>query len=277
MEEAWKTLRSEGLTDGIETHIHKQSEGSVTGVTHIRTAHYVVCRVEMVDGSIKVVRVGVNTGEPQELKNTALGGTSTFRPEGQWRENGISSALHELGAPTTKGTITEDHLYEMLWLPYLEDSKEPATAKQWHSALSRVHSADLGSELPVFTNRVKSLERVERADSAEKARSLAMEYDEAMLELFEVTSRWSLVHGDAHAGNILMNNGELVLIDFDTACWAPTVWDVTHLLNRAGRDGNTGYSVGELLNLFEFSMSEVLAATKLRRIAGEIARLVPRS
>ena len=63
-----------------------------------------------------------------------------------------------------------------------------------------------------------------------------------------------------------------MLYDFDTSCWAPSVCDLTHLLNRAGTGQNTGYTVAELLDLFPFTDTEVAAAMALRRTAAAVAK-----
>jgi hypothetical protein len=53
---------------------------------------------------------------------------------------------------------------------------------------------------------------------------------------------------------------------------APSVWDLNHLLNRAGTGENTGYTAAELAGLFPFTAEEVHAALELRKIDAEIAR-----
>lgn len=68
------------------------------------------------------------------------------------------------------------------------------------------------------------------------------------------------------------SRGAAVLYDLDTACWAPSVWDLTHLLNRAGTGQNTGYTAAELLDLSPITAVEVEAALELRKVAAEVAR-----
>lgn len=124
----------------------------------------------------------------------------------------------------------------------------------------------------MFTNRAKTFARLDELPD-QLTVALRNRYDTAMEDLFELATSWSVVHGDAHAGNALNVAGSAVLFDFDTACWAPSVWDLTHLLNRAGTGANIGYTAQELAALFPFTAAEVDAALKLRRVAASIARV----
>lgn len=54
---------------------------------------------------------------------------------------------------------------------------------------------------------------------------------------------------------------------------APSVWDLTHLLNRAGTGVNAGYTAAKLTGLFAFTAAEVSAALELRRVAADIAKI----
>ncbi|SDL30657.1 hypothetical protein [Arthrobacter sp. ok362] len=83
---------------------------------------------------------------------------------------------------------------------------------------------------------------------------------------------WSAVHGDARSGNIINTGDSEVLFDFDKVCWAPSVWVLSHLLNRAGTPGNTGYTADEITAMFPFTATEVAAALQLRRVAAVIAK-----
>jgi Ser/Thr protein kinase RdoA (MazF antagonist) len=124
----------------------------------------------------------------------------------------------------------------------------------------------------VFTNRAKSFSRLDEMPD-QLTVALRNRYDTAIEALFEAATSWGVVHGDAHAGNALSVDGRAVLFDFDTACWAPSVWDLTHLLNRAGTRANTGYTAKELAGLFLLTAVEVTAALEVRKVAAEIARV----
>ncbi len=68
----------------------------------------------------------------------------------------------------------------------------------------------------------------------------------------------------------MISMGQAVLFDFDTVCWAPPVWDITHLLKRAGNAENPGFTAAEIITRFDFSSAEVNAAMELRRTASLI-------
>ncbi|HSN35977.1 MAG TPA: hypothetical protein VLT34_06475 [Arthrobacter sp.] len=66
------------------------------------------------------------------------------------------------------------------------------------------------------------------------------------------------------------HRGPSVLFNLDTACWALSVWDLTHLLHRAGTGANTHYTAAELAGLFPFTQTDVGAAVELRRVTSLI-------
>jgi hypothetical protein len=243
-------------------------------ITHMRTAHYAVYRATTTDGSSWVVRVGLVSEEDDEpAANAGYQGTSIVSPTGQLREFEIARGYAAAGAAVS---VPSHHVrtgaLDVLWVPFLVGDDLPLTAAQWHEALSALHAYRPDEELPVFTNRAKSFARLDELPDTITV-SLRNRYDTRMEALFEAATSWSVVHGDAHAGNALNVSGKAVLFDFDTACWAPSVWDLTHLLNRAGFAANTGYTAAELAELFPFTSEEVHAALELRKIAAEIARV----
>jgi Ser/Thr protein kinase RdoA (MazF antagonist) len=77
-----------------------------------------------------------------------------------------------------------------------------------------------------IAHRVAGISSFGRLDELPDQLTVALRnrYDAALEALFEVATSWSVVHGDAHAGNALNVGGQAVLFDFDTACWAPSVW-----------------------------------------------------
>lgn len=245
----------------------------MSAVNHLRTAHYAVYRVAANDGSSWVVRIGLVSDEDDApADNTGYQGTSVVSPTGQRREMEIARGFAAAGASVSAPShyIRSGGL-DVLWAPFLTGTGQPLTAAQWHAALTGLHSYRPAEELPVFTNRAKSFARLdEMPDNLTVA--LRNRYDTRMEALFEAATSWSVVHGDAHAGNALNVGGRAVLFDWDTACWAPSVWDLTHLLNRAGTGENTGYTAKDLAALFPFTSAEVDAALALRKVAAEIAR-----
>jgi hypothetical protein len=271
---SWSALRSPGFAAEAHRIIATTIPDGVQlrAVAHLRSAHYAVYRVEALDGSSWVARIGATAetdGDPAQ--NTAFLGTSASSPTGQYREFEIARGYAAAGA-----AVIAPHAYaaadgfDVLWIPFITDTRTPVTAAQWHQALTSLHSWRPAEELPVFTNRAKSFARLDELPEA-AAGGLRNRYDTALEALFEEATSWSAVHGDAHAGNVINAGDAALLFDVDTVCWAPSVWDLTHLLNRAGTAGNTGYTASELAALFPFTAAEVAAALELRRVAALIA------
>lgn len=281
LDDQWDYLRSNDFMETGEEVIRcsvRDLSMDIESITHVRTGHYASYKVETNEGDF-LVRVGiVSEDDNRENDNSGYLGTSTFSPSGQSREHMITFLLSEAGASVadpshyTKVEVSGwDAIYDTLWLPYLEADNTPLTAEQWRDVLVPLHNADLG-ELPVFTNREKTLARLDKLPNRGQAGYFLEEYDALLEKLFSVATKWSPVHGDAHCGNAFLYAGEPILFDFDTVCWAPSVWDLTHLLYRVGTDRNTGYTAEELTAVFNFSAEETAAALELRALASTIAR-----
>lgn len=272
----WTSLRTTGdsrtAQDAICGTIPEGME--IASLEHLRTAHYAVYRVQDTAGSKWVARVGVVSPHDElPVDNTGYLGTSTFSPSGQFREHLIASGFHAANAdvcPSAHYAVTPDDL-DVLWMPFIDSIDSPLSAAQWHHAMTSLYSYSPDQEMPVFTNRTKTFDRIKQLPR-HIGDDLRHVYDIQLQELFEAATRWSVVHGDAHSGNAVNDGTNAVLFDFDTACWAPSVWDLTHLLNRAGTDGNTGYTASELRSLFPFTDDEVSAALALRKTAALVAK-----
>lgn len=280
----WKRLRSEEFLETVRAAIleTKPAGISINSMQHVRTAHYVACRVETLDKAY-LVRVGViEPSNNDPIDNSGFLQTSTFVPTGQKREYNLALELASsnvsVAIPEYFSTYTNfdnDVRLDVIWIPFLEDSGGIMTASQWGETLRPLHSMNSSETLPVFTNRSKTFARLDNMTDTELSENFAKEYDEALSDLFDVATKWSPVHGDAHCGNVLItSSGRPVLFDFDTMCWAPSVWDLTHLLTRVGTDRNTGYTFDSLVSEFDFSSSEIKAALRLRSVATRVARAV---
>lgn len=270
----WQALRLPSFAPLAEELVRQYAPslvGEVVTVTALRSAHYAVLRVDSLKGSW-VVRIGVCDDDDRPVDNSAYLGTSHVSPTGQQREYVISQRLSEVGAavclPVWYERIAEG--YDLQWLPFLAASTQPISAGQWYQVLSSFWQYHPSEELPVFTNRAKTMARLSQLPSTVAA-DLQQQYDSQLATLFAVTSTWSVVHGDAHGDNAINTGERVLLFDLDTACWAPSVWDLTHLLNRAGTGSNGGYTAHELSALFPFTEREVAAAVALRQTAADIA------
>lgn len=280
--EAWAQLRSDAFREeGKQIVAHTAPAGvEIDSIEHVRTAHYAAYRAQSGQRSW-LVRIGITeAGDTEPADNTGFLGTSLRTPTGQKREynlaRGFASAGVNVAAPERyvrlRGDMDRHAAVDALWLPFIQGSPEPLTAAHWARELKALHSYRPPLDLPVFTNRAKSLARTAAMADRTAGQELAREYDEGLQELFAAATRWSAVHGDAHAGNALTAEGRAVLFDFDTVCWAPSVWDLTHLITRAGTGDDTGFTADEIREAFDFTDEEVDAAVRLRLVAKQIAR-----
>jgi hypothetical protein len=273
---SWNQLRSAGSSTPEMVISATAPEGvEIDSLIHLRTAHYAVYRAYDTSGDSWVARVGVySTDDDLPADNSAHLGTSAKSPTGQMREHIIASKFHAVGAyvcPSKHYARTPDG-FDALWLPFVEGTATPLNAGQWHRALASLHAYTPDSEMPVFTNRAKTFDRIDQLPESISG-ELRGTYDAQLAQLFRVASQWSVVHGDAHAGNAINTGERAVLFDLDTACWAPSVWDLTHLMNRAGSGPDSGYTASELRALFSFTDNELEAALSLRRTAALVAKI----
>lgn len=269
----WPWLRSSILQPQVLALITASAPKPVTTISHVRTAHYAAYKVGLEDQSSWLVRVGViQSTDSAEPDNSGFLGVSTFPPTGQEREAVISQGYASAGAAVIPiEAYLADEGFDVTWTSFKTGDEVLFTAAQWHKALTSLQAYKPDFALPTFTNRAKTFARL-GAFPATEAADLRAQYDEALEHLFSVATQWSVVHGDAHAGNALSVQNELLLFDFDTACWAPSVWDLSHLITRAGTGLNAGYAKDELVKLFPFTIEEIEATEALRRIASGVAR-----
>lgn len=269
----WPWLRSSILQPEVLDLITASAPKPVTTISHVRTAHYAAYKVDLEDQSSWLVRVGViQPTDSVEPDNNGFLGVSTFSPSGQEREVTISQGYASAGAAVIPiEAYLVDAGFDVTWTSFKTGDEVLFTATQWHKAITSLQAYKPDFVLPTFTNRAKTFARLE-AFPATEAANLRAQYDEALERLFSIATQWSVAHGDAHAGNALSVQGELLLFDFDTACWAPSVWDLSHLLTRAGTGLNAGYTRDEVVKLFPFTIEEVEATEALRRIASGVAR-----
>lgn len=273
----WRVLRSPYFKSMAQNIIQVRVPFGLTiaNCEHVRTAHYAAFKVTTNDGFHWLVRIGVvSETDESPVDNTAYLGTSSYSPSGQLRESVLSRGYRNAGGKVLASfEYNRFENFDVMWTPFVDGTNTNITAAQWHRSLTSLYNYQPDAELPVFTNRAKTMKRLDELEDSAELRTLRTDYDESLEELFEVAGSWSVVHGDAHAGNGLVIDGELFLFDFDTVCWAPSVWDLTHLINRAGDQDNSGYTADELTGLFQFSKEEIAAALKLRKIASTTARL----
>lgn len=251
--------------------------GHPTRLVHVRTAHYAVFETEPEGGSAHgLVRLGVS--EPTATRGVGEGEEGAaesswihdqryeFEVARLWSRHGVLVVLPQ------DCRTSADH--DLLVLPFLRHHAGPSGADSWAGALAPLRSVHRPEWAPVFTNRAKTLSRT-RLLAAPDREALTAAYDAAWDDLRRVARSWSWVHGDLHAENVIRSaDSRLMSYDLDTACWAPAVWDITHLARRAGTGANVGYDVDSLRRRLGFGADEFDKACTLRAVAADVARAV---
>lgn len=165
------------------------------------------------------------------------------------RELAVAAWLSERGAPVVapsaelaSGPHQRDGLWMSFWRHVTIDARageeEPEEAAR---ALAPLHAmlADCPLELPLLEPVLGELPRV---IGALETTQLAPADLELLHEAFEVVvSRLrasslpvQVVHGDAHAGNLMRAGGGVLWGDFEDACSGPLAWDLACLITPLG-------------------------------------------
>jgi hypothetical protein len=122
------------------------------------------------------------------------------------------------------------------------NGQEPE-ALEWASALYAVHQAleAYPGVLPSFDHELDSVAGV--LSDPDQALKLTLS-DRTMLlsalsvlrsELAVLEPPRRALHGSPHSGNVLVVEGKVVVVDFETACQGPVEWDLAHLGDAAVR------------------------------------------
>ncbi len=108
--------------------------------------------------------------------------------------------------------------------------------------LKKIHStevapSDMPSEKDVVLGWVNDVKGVLPADKWEKLHKL----------VDEVPENHHMIHGDYHTKNVMLQNGEYLLIDMDTLCWGDPIFEFASVYNAykgfyVGRPPITGLS-----------------------------------
>jgi Ser/Thr protein kinase RdoA (MazF antagonist) len=151
------------------------------------------------------------------------------------REVQVARELHGAGVPCVRPwpvrqpVIVDGH--PVTFWAEIPGPHRRATAAELGTVLRRLHTVAPKISLPPLDPWDHTPDRIEQAPiSAAERRVLRA-------VLAEVQDGWTSVrfelgtgpiHGDAHAGNLIHDaDGNIVLIDFDSACIGPREWDLT--------------------------------------------------
>ncbi len=270
---SWEFLRDAANTLSIEEAVRRSSfvNGQDASISLIRTGHYAVFRVELSTGGY-IARVGILQSDSFDPQNNGLYGVAAYVRHDQLYEYEIGEYCHDSGAQIVRPLAYErtNAGYDILWLPYIAAAKRLASTDEWISLISSIQDVSRHDAMPVFGNYQKTKTRLETLKGGER---LLGEYEDLMKRLFDVTTRWSVVHGDLHVDNVLVTDAGILAYDLDTIGWSPAVWELTHLGVRYGQRGNTGYDIDVIRSALGFTEREYKTAYQLRLLASRIARM----
>ena len=167
------------------------------------------------------------------------------------------------------------------WVPPSPARPQPAEVGE---ALARLHLAAAGfpGELPLLsplraliTEGLAALEREQAAAPAVLA-ALRERHDAILAELNGVTGPVLVLHGDAHAGNLLPADGARpgpgwLWIDLEETCRGPRAFDLAVLADHQGADAGATLAAYAAVTGEPLPEPEVLALfTRARRLEGAV-------
>ena len=167
------------------------------------------------------------------------------------------------------------------WVPPSPARPQPAEVGE---ALARLHLAAAGfpGELPLLsplraliTEGLAALEREQAAAPAVLA-ALRERHDAILAELDGVTGPVLVLHGDAHAGNLLPADGARpgpgwLWIDLEETCHGPRAFDLAVLADHQGADAGATLAAYAAVTGEPLPEPEVLALfTRARRLEGAV-------
>lgn len=141
----------------------------------------------------------------------------------------------------------------------VDDLGHPQSGGDMGALLRRLHSLPLSSALPEWRpmadtrNRLNDAEELNRDDRyfLEKR---CDEVEEQLARLRFPLAR-SVVHGDAHLGNVIPSPDGPVLCDLDSLCVGPPEWDLTPMAVGWLRMGHPPERYGQLADSYGFDIT----------------------
>ncbi|TCP54084.1 phosphotransferase family enzyme [Tamaricihabitans halophyticus] len=160
---------------------------------------------------------------------------------------------------------------------WLAESSLPGRARttQLAALLRRLHALPVldsdGGKLPDWDPLADVRARLADAEEGladAELRYLAEECAELSAALAELAlpHRGSLVHGDAHLGNVINSAVGPVLCDFDSACLGPPEWDLTPLAVGVRRFGESRRGYRRFVHEYGFDVTDWNGFSVLRRV-----------
>ena len=166
---------------------------------------------------------------------------ATRHDPGAWmrRELEVSRGAADRGGPVVAPTRLLDpgpHRHEGLWFSYWDHARSSgriAGSAQVGRSLAGLHRATAGHQgrLPVLAPArdqvAETLDHLAASCDASTVRALHNEHDRVLDTLVPYADLPQLVlHGDAHAGNLLRVGARWVWADLEETCRGPALWDL---------------------------------------------------
>jgi hypothetical protein len=165
------------------------------------------------------------------------------------REVVVAGFVAESGGPAVPpsnavdpGPYRQDGFAISLW-EYLPPDNTQPTAAEVGAALAGLHlaaagcPAELGYLTPARDQIAEGLAALERAAILPAAAIGALRArHETLLARLDGTGTATVLHGDAHRGNLLRRAGGWQWIDLEETCRGPAEWDLATMADHAGAD-----------------------------------------
>jgi spectinomycin phosphotransferase len=131
----------------------------------------------------------------------------------------------------------------------LPDSFANSIPKETYSSRSRINTRKYLEEIKELRDGEPEIEEYKyfMLDTTEIINKMIDRAEEIVQEI-EPNNKYCLCHGDIHAGNIVLNDGELFIVDWDTLIFAPKERDLMFI---GGGIGNRWNTEDEVKNFYE--------------------------
>ncbi len=212
--EVYEIFETTGFTDLLDVK-KALRELSIEGCEFIgRGSFGIVYRLDP-ETVVKVYREGVKLEQLQEEKRCA---TAAF--------------VHELPTAIAYDTVkvgnSYGNVYELLNAVTVgravcdDNSRAEELGRKMGRLLKKIHETEMEpGVLPRISDRLRG-----RVDIIEEGQHLSHEDADLMRQVLDaVPEKNTVVHGDFHEGNVMVQNGELILIDLDSICVGNPFYD----------------------------------------------------
>lgn len=173
-------------------------------------------------------------------------------------------------APGVRQPVQVGEYLATVWEAVPEGGRQPR-GRELGKLLRRIHELpEPATWLPSWHPLDDVRRRIGEADGLNAAdlAFLLERCDEVAgrLATLELPSARSLLHGDAHLGNLIPSPAGPVLCDFDSSCYGPPEWDLTPLAVGVVRFGEPVGRYRELVRTYGVDVTELDGFQVLREV-----------